>query len=138
MTDETRGTPGDESAADYTAGIDPDATGTDPLADSSEIYDPMRSGLDDVGTTHNDAACIVPWVTGDYQAIEIYLDPIVDDRTESICELATAWSATYRDLDSLADAINEYADGEGLSAAIFPRPAGELSEGVVAVSITAG
>ncbi len=118
--------------------IDPDATGTDALSDATEIYDPIRSGLDDVGTTRNDASCVVPWTADGYQAIEIFLDPIVDDRTESICEVATAWSGTCDDLDALTEAIMDYADEEGLSASVFPRPEGELSDGVVAISFTVG
>lgn len=31
-------------------GADPNATGGDALADGAEVYDPIRSGLDDVGT----------------------------------------------------------------------------------------
>lgn len=116
----------------------PNATGTDALADGAEIYDPIRSGLDDVGTTRSDAACVVPWVADGYQAIEIFIDPIVDDRIASICELATEWSAANRDIDTLTRAIEDYAGGEGLSASVYTRPEGELTEGVVAVSITAG
>ncbi len=120
------------------AGRDPNATGTDALADGAEVYDPLRSGLDDVGTTRDDAACVVPWVADGFQAIEVFVDPAVDDRIASICELATEWSQRHRDVDGLTAAIMDYADGEGLSASIYPEPEGDLSAGVLAVAITAG
>ncbi len=69
---------------------------------------------------------------------EVDDDPLIDDRTDSICEIATAWSSEHRNLDRLSEAIMGYAEDEGLSASIFPRPEGELSEGIVAVTFTAG
>jgi hypothetical protein len=85
----------------------------------------------------DDASCVVAWRVDDHEAIEVYVDPALADREPQICQTVEVLCATNRDVDTLSDAIETYADGESLSASIYDRPDGE-SPGVIAVAFTLG
>jgi hypothetical protein len=87
---------------------------------------------------HTDAACSVPWLADGFEAISVFVDPVLVDRAPGICETMNALGEQHRDIESLSEAVQTFARGEGLSAAIHERPRDELTAGVVAVSYTLG
>jgi hypothetical protein len=99
---------------------------------------PAVSARDDPGSiTRDDAACAMAWQVGDYEVIEVYVDPALADRTDEICTTVEALSGDHRDIDTLSDAIRTFADGASLSASIYDRP-DDAPGGVVAVAFTIG
>ena len=87
---------------------------------------------------HTDAACSFAWRADGYEAISVFLDPVLLDRAAAICETVNALGGQHRDIDTLSDAIEQFAGGEGLSASIHEQPRDDLSAGLVAVSFTLG
>lgn len=86
----------------------------------------------------DDASCAIPWVVRGYQAIEVYVDPALRDRTHALCELVETWAATHRDLDTLTDAATAYGDEEELSVSVYDQLPDAPATGVVAVAFTLG
>ncbi len=86
----------------------------------------------------SDASCAIPWLADGCSAIQIFVDPSLHDRERDLCMAIQELSGAHRDIDTLTDDVIAYTDGEGLSAAIYPRPRDELSDGLVAVAITVG
>ena len=86
----------------------------------------------------SDAICTLAWVTDGYEAVQLFANPALMDRAQTLCEAAQVWTSVHRDLDSLSRAILAYADAEGLSASIYERPPDDLSAGTVAVAFEIG
>ena len=86
----------------------------------------------------DDAACAIPWLGDGFEAVQVYIDPALVDRQAEICSAVDGVCAAHRDIDGLSAAIATYADGAGLSAGIYERPADALSENTVAVVFTIG
>lgn len=99
---------------------------------------PQTPTADDAATFgRDDAACAIAWRVDDYEAIEVYVDPALSDRAAQICESVEVLSAAHRDIDTLSDAIETFAQGESLSASIYDRPE-DAPGGIVAVAFTLG
>ncbi len=86
----------------------------------------------------SDAACAIPWLAGDFQAVQVFVDPAVRERAPAICAAITALCGAHDDLDALNDEIQRYAGDAGLSAGVYERPPDALSEDIVAVTFTLG
>ena len=97
--------------------------------------DDAQSGTD---LLRSRATCSFAWRADGYEAIRVFVGPALRDRAGELCAAIEGWSGVHRDLDDLSDEILQYADREGLSAGIYPRPRDELSAGLVAISITIG
>ncbi|HEU4572639.1 MAG TPA: hypothetical protein VFR93_08120 [Candidatus Limnocylindrales bacterium] len=94
--------------------------------------------MDDPGSiTRDDVACAIHWEVDDRDVIEVYVDPVLTDRVDGICESVTAIADAHRDIDTLSEAIQTFAEGEDLSASIYDR-ADDATSGVVAVAFTLG
>ncbi len=92
----------------------------------------------DADVIRSDAACAIPWVQDGFQAIQVFVDPVLTDRANEICAMVESTSAAHRDLDALSQAVLRYAQGEGLSASIYETPQDDLSVGNVAIAFTLG
>lgn len=86
----------------------------------------------------SDAACTIAWRADGFEAVQVFVDPSLADRSPDICGTLEGVTAAHRDIDALAGAINTWAEGEGLSASVYENPRDELSEGTVAVALTPG
>src|SRR3954451_2354104 len=97
---------------------------------------------DDQPSSHplirDDAACAIPWLQDDFQAIEVFVDPALTDRQAEICEAVNAASAAHQDIDGLSAQILRYAESAGLSAGIYERPEDALTDNIVAVVFPIG
>jgi hypothetical protein len=101
---------------------------------SAQEIDPTRLPAD----LRSDAICTIAWVNDGFQAVQLFINPVLMDRAEDLCETAQIWTSVHRDVDSLSRAILEYARAEGLSASIHEQPPGDLSVGLLAVSFEIG
>src|SRR3954447_13242629 len=70
----------------------------------------------------DDAACAIPWMQDDFQAIEVFVDPALTDRQVEICEAVNVAAAAEQDIDGLSAHVLRYAESAGLSAGIYERP----------------
>src|SRR2546423_13359843 len=86
----------------------------------------------------SDAACAIPWRADDYEAVQVFLDPALTDRSRELCLLVEGFAGAHRDIDTLSDAILRWSRREGLSAGIYEGPQDDLSAGVVAIAFTIG
>jgi hypothetical protein len=86
----------------------------------------------------SDAACAIPWVHDDFQAIEVFVDPALTDRQAEICQAVAAVAGRNEQIDGLSSALLRYSEGAGLSAGVYERPADALTQDVVAVVFTLG
>ncbi len=86
----------------------------------------------------SDATCAIAWRVDGYEAILLFVDPVLRDRAGELCAAIEGWSGVHRDLDDLSAEITRYADHERLSVSIYPRPRDGLSKGVVAIAVTLG
>ena len=86
----------------------------------------------------NDAACAIPWLHDDFQAIEVFVDPALTDREAEICEAVNIAGGAHEDIDGLSAGVLRYAESAGLSAGIHERPPDSLTEDIVAVVFTVG
>ena len=82
--------------------------------------------------------CTIAWMVEPFEAIMVFADPALADRAQEICEAMNTLTTTHRDIDGLSEAIRRWADGAGLSAAIYDEPQEDLSQGVMAVSFEIG
>jgi hypothetical protein len=87
--------------------------------------------------TRDDAACAIAWQVEPYEVIEVYVDPALSDRADDICGTVEALSGAHRDIDTLSDAIQTFAEAESLSASVYEQPQ-DAPAGVVAVAFTIG
>jgi hypothetical protein len=101
---------------------------------SAQEVDPTRLDPD----LRSDAICTLAWVTDGFEAVQLFINPALSDRAETLCEAAQVWTSVHRDLDSLSRAILAYADQEGLSASIYEQPRDDLSAGTIAVAFEIG
>lgn len=99
-------------------------------------WDDDRPG--DRDALRSDVTCAVPWLADGFEAIQLYVEPVLRDRAEELCAAAEAWSGTHRDIDGLTAAVMRYADEEDLSASIFTRPRDAMSAGLVGIAFTLG
>ncbi len=86
----------------------------------------------------SDVSCEIPWRVDDFEAIEVFLDPALDARADSICRTIEGLAGAHRDIDTLSAALLELGRQEDLGIAIHEQPPDELSSGVVAVAVTLG
>jgi hypothetical protein len=86
----------------------------------------------------SDAACSIPWLADGFQAVQVFVDPVLVDRAEDICRTVSGLCGQLQDIDSLSDSIHRFAAGEGLSASVFERPPDALTPDLVAVAFTLG
>jgi hypothetical protein len=86
----------------------------------------------------SDAACAIPWRNDGYEAIEVFLDPALTDRSRELCLLVEGWAGAHRDIDTLSAAVIGWSRREGLSPGIYESPPDDLSTGVVAIAFTIG
>ena len=85
-----------------------------------------------------DAACSIPWLTGGFQAVEVFVDPALRDRAPDICQTLSGLCTEHDDLDALNGSIQYYAERNEMSAGVYERPPDRLPEDVVAVAFTLG
>ena len=85
-----------------------------------------------------DAACSIPWLAGGFQAVEVFVDPALRDRTPDICQTLSGICTQHDDLDALNQSIQDYAERNEMSAGVYERPPDRLTEEVVAVAFTLG
>ena len=85
-----------------------------------------------------DSACAIAWPHDDFQGIEVYVDPALTDRQAEICQSLEALAGAHDDIDGLSAAVMRYAEGGGLSAGLYERPADTTTAHVVAVVFTIG
>jgi hypothetical protein len=88
-------------------------------------------------TERDDASCAIAWRFDDREVIEVYVDPALRDRAESICETVEAIAGSHEDVDTLVEAIETFADQEDLSVAVYDGPQ-DAEPGLVAVAFTLG
>ena len=86
----------------------------------------------------SDAACTVPWQVDGFEAIQVFVDPVLRDRSRQLCDVVTAWAGAHGDLDGLSAAAMQFSEREDVSAAIHENPRDDLSTGVVAIAFTLG
>src|SRR5690606_30656316 len=84
----------------------------------------------------SDAACTIPWREDGFEAIQVFLDPGLLDRTEELCGVITQWAAIERDLDAIRRRLDRYAAGAEIGWTMFENPRDRLSEGIVAIALT--
>ncbi len=121
--------------------VDPDDAGRRQVAyeqpgDADSPWDGERRPQPDL--LRSDATCAIAWRVDGYEAILLFVDPVLRDRAGELCAAIEGWSGVHRDLDDLSAEITRYADHERLSVSIYPRPRDELSTGVVAIAVTLG
>ncbi|MFL5757036.1 MAG: hypothetical protein ACJ77N_12150 [Chloroflexota bacterium] len=86
----------------------------------------------------SDAACTIAWVTDGFQAIQVFVDPALVDRSGEICHVIEDIATVQRDIDGLAGNIIGWGERESLSASVIENPPDDISTGTVAVAITIG
>ncbi|CAN5429985.1 hypothetical protein BH20CHL6_BH20CHL6_17980 [soil metagenome] len=86
----------------------------------------------------SDAACSVAWRADGFEAIQVFVDPVLTDRARELCSVVEMWSTAHRDLTALNEAVMAYARDEQLSASVYEDPQDDLSTGVVAIAFTLG
>ena len=92
----------------------------------------------DVDVIRSDAACAFAWVTDGFQAVQVFLDPALVDRSGEICAMVETVSTANRTIETLSEAVLDYSRREGLSASIYEGPEDDLSVGTVAIAFTLG
>ncbi|HET7027005.1 MAG TPA: hypothetical protein VFI28_04900 [Candidatus Limnocylindrales bacterium] len=85
----------------------------------------------------DDASCAIAWTFDDREVLEVYVDPALRDRAESICETVEALAGSHHDIDTLIEAIQTFARHEDLSASVYDEPR-DAEPGIVAVAFTLG
>jgi hypothetical protein len=123
------------------------------LAAMARTFVPRRVRYEDAGTVdgpfdddqpasheliQSDAACAIPWRADGYEAIEVFLDPALTDRSRELCLLIEGWAGAHRDIDTFSNAVIGWSRREGLSPGIYETPPDDLSAGVVAIAFTIG
>ena len=86
----------------------------------------------------SDAACTVPWVQDGFQAVQVFVDPVMIDLAAEICALVEAISADTQKVDQLSERLISYGREQGWSFSIYEDPRDDISQGVVAVAVTPG
>jgi hypothetical protein len=86
----------------------------------------------------SDAACSIAWLNDGFQAVQIFVDPVLTDRAEEICRTISGLCGQRQDLRSLTESVHAFAAGEGLSASVFERPPDALTPDLVAIAFTLG
>jgi hypothetical protein len=107
------------------------------VADVREDVPATPTAEDPFSITRDDVACAIAWRADGYEAIEVYVDPALADRQAEICETVEALAGRHRDIDTLSEAVETFADGADLSASIYERLA-DAPEGLVAIAFTLG
>lgn len=84
------------------------------------------------------AACTFAWRAGSFEALTVYVNPVLDDRAASICETTNGIVARQGDLEGLSQALDRFARGAALSVSMYEEPRDDPSAGLVAISFTLG
>jgi hypothetical protein len=105
---------------------------------ASETRRQSHARFEASGTADRPAACTFAWRKGPFEAVAVYVDPVLDDRAASICETTNGIVARRNDLEGLSQALDRFARGEGLAVSIHEEPRDDPSTGLVAISFTLG